>query len=262
MMDKYILFFDLDGTLLMTLDECYPGVIDMLKELKEKGHIVFASTGRGKNTIPKCIDNIVDGIITLTGASCFYQGKETNVHYFSDSFNEEFVKLIMNKKVPAFAENNEYLCSIGGQDEMTDMEKMMVDISDYHIGSIDQWEKSSIYNKVSKYSLTANNIDVFEEINEELKATLTLLDCNGGWYEITKREISKGNAIRDFLNKNSFNTLKTICFGDSENDLSMFDVCDVSVAVGEALDIVKSKADYVLKNPIDIRSFLIDMNVM
>ena len=38
---------------------------------------------------------------------------------------------------------------------------------------------------------------------------------------------------------------RLVVFGDNLNDLSMFEVADVAVAVGNALPAVKSAADYV-----------------
>lgn len=64
------------------------------------------------------------------------------------------------------------------------------------------------------------------------------------WIECTPKSVSKGNAIRMLQEKLNITKEETIIFGDGENDLSMFS-CGHAVAMGNAMDTVKEKADEV-----------------
>jgi len=67
---------------------------------------------------------------------------------------------------------------------------------------------------------------------------------NGYWWlEIFSAEASKENAVR-FL-REAYGYKRVIGFGDNYNDLPMFRVCDVRVAVQNAPDKIKAAADFV-----------------
>jgi len=63
------------------------------------------------------------------------------------------------------------------------------------------------------------------------------------WLEIFSAEASKESAVMFLRETYGFN--KVVCFGDNYNDLPMFKVCDVRVAVNNALDSVKTAADHI-----------------
>lgn len=77
------------------------------------------------------------------------------------------------------------------------------------------------------------------------RGEMLVLDMSEGWMEILNQNVSKGSAIRRLAEYLGWHLEHTVCFGDSENDLSMFEVCGEKVAVGNALETVRKKADYV-----------------
>lgn len=70
------------------------------------------------------------------------------------------------------------------------------------------------------------------------------------WYlEIFNATASKKHAV-EYL-KAITGAEAIVCFGDNLNDIPMFEVADVSVAVENAVDEVKSRADFVTANVVD-----------
>ena len=65
------------------------------------------------------------------------------------------------------------------------------------------------------------------------------------FYEILPKGLSKGSVLRELQNRLPVRPTKTIVIGDYYNDLSMFAVADVSVAVGNACDAAKEAASFV-----------------
>ena len=57
--------------------------------------------------------------------------------------------------------------------------------------------------------------------------------------------VSKGSAIEKLLEILKIDKKDSICFGDYINDLDMFDTCGYKVAMENACDEIKEKADYV-----------------
>jgi len=64
------------------------------------------------------------------------------------------------------------------------------------------------------------------------------------WLDIHHSEASKGSAIKTLKELTGFE--RVICFGDSDNDLSMFEAADESYAPANANDAIKSAATAVI----------------
>jgi phosphoglycolate phosphatase len=88
-----------------------------------------------------------------------------------------------------------------------------------------------------------------EQILEKAGIPVQILDSKFALH-LSRKGISKAVALKDGLNILGVSPEETVVIGDSETDLSMFDLCGYSIAVGNASDYVKSKADYAAKEPI------------
>ena len=64
------------------------------------------------------------------------------------------------------------------------------------------------------------------------------------WLDVHHTDASKGGAIESFKELLGFE--RVICFGDSDNDLSMFEAADESYAPANATDHIKSAATAVI----------------
>ena len=62
------------------------------------------------------------------------------------------------------------------------------------------------------------------------------------WIEVMPKGVSKGSAILRIAAENKIPKENILCFGDAENDLSMMELIPHSIAMGNAMDIVKQKA--------------------
>ena len=74
------------------------------------------------------------------------------------------------------------------------------------------------------------------------------LEINSSWWdnlEMLAQGVHKGAALRALAEKLNVPMEETMAFGDNENDLSMLSAAGLSVAMGNATDAVKEKADYV-----------------
>ena len=71
------------------------------------------------------------------------------------------------------------------------------------------------------------------------------------WIEILPKGINKVNQLRYLVNKYYISLDGLYVFGDGENDLEMIDFCRVGVAMGNACDVLKEKANIVCKSIVD-----------
>jgi Cof subfamily protein (haloacid dehalogenase superfamily) len=63
--------------------------------------------------------------------------------------------------------------------------------------------------------------------------------------EITNSDVSKGKAAEKLAQYYGIKREEVIAIGDSENDLSMIKYAGTGIAMGNAMEIVKQKADYI-----------------
>jgi len=64
------------------------------------------------------------------------------------------------------------------------------------------------------------------------------------WLDVHHSDASKGGAVREM--KELLGIERVVCFGDNDNDLSMFEVADESYAPANATDAIKSAATAVI----------------
>jgi phosphoglycolate phosphatase (TIGR01487 family) len=81
---------------------------------------------------------------------------------------------------------------------------------------------------------------------EQASLPINILDSKFA-YHLTRKGITKALALKMALETLRISPKETVVIGDSETDISMFELCGYSAAVGNASEEVKSKADYVCK---------------
>ena len=59
---------------------------------------------------------------------------------------------------------------------------------------------------------------------------------------------SKGNGINELIKTKGFDNVPTYAFGDGMNDLEMFLTVDHPIAMANAVDDLKDKAEYITDN--------------
>lgn len=78
------------------------------------------------------------------------------------------------------------------------------------------------------------------ELYPELTAAYTSI-----YVEVFSKDASKGRALETLAGHLGITRRETACIGDGENDLSMFEASGFNIAMGNAFEGLKEKADYV-----------------
>jgi hydroxymethylpyrimidine pyrophosphatase-like HAD family hydrolase len=81
---------------------------------------------------------------------------------------------------------------------------------------------------------------------DQISLPIDILDSKFA-YHLTRKGITKGASLKIVLDQLQIPPEETVVIGDSETDVSMFQLCGLSAAVGNAADEVKSKATYLCK---------------
>ncbi len=98
--------------------------------------------------------------------------------------------------------------------------------------------------EVSKFSCVTKDSDLIL-LKQDLEKDYELLLHSSEVMELVPKGCSKGTGILKVCEKLGIDRADTYAFGDSVNDLPMFEVAGHSIAMGNGTELVKQKASYV-----------------
>ncbi|OEJ14849.1 hydrolase [Brachyspira hampsonii] len=89
--------------------------------------------------------------------------------------------------------------------------------------------------------------DILEKLKEEIDSLNCVHTCFSGtlFLEAVNKEANKGNALKKICEIKKIDIKDTIAFGDNFNDIEMIEYSGIGVAMGNAEENVKQKADYI-----------------
>lgn len=92
------------------------------------------------------------------------------------------------------------------------------------------------------------SIDTLEAAKRVVPADKAQIVLNKDRLMILPHGVNKGTGLSEVLSSLHVPGNEVTCVGDGENDLSMFDVVGVRVALANSVDALKRRADYVAKS--------------
>ena len=101
---------------------------------------------------------------------------------------------------------------------------------------------------VWKFALTDENGQKLREFAEHVEKTLQL-ECEWSWHDqvdIARQGNSKGKRLTQFITSQGWSMQDVVAFGDNFNDISMLEAAGTGVAMGNADDAVKARANVVI----------------
>lgn len=243
------IFIDIDGTLRNSERELSIKTINTIKKVTENGILVILCSGRPRKYTEKISRECFASkyIITSSGGNIF-DYEQNKVLYINKMDKEAIMKLyeianpadvrfIMNvgegrvvnkvkhpdqeiklgEDIRSFVYNNDVVqCTIADSD--FDKIKNL-------IPKLEQVENVEIKNRHKSL------LDIKFKDDKTIFCDIANIDCN------------KGTAIKKLLEILNIKKEEAIAIGDDNNDLSMFEQVGYKVAVANAIDIVKEKAD-------------------
>jgi len=118
-----------------------------------------------------------------------------------------------------------------------------------YVFSWDQWQKILHREKdnIVKSEIIYRDAALIYELRNEIKTLteLEIVDSSKYNIEITRKGVSKGKAVEILATLYGLTRDEIITIGDSENDLSMIEYAGLGIAMRNAPDRIKRKADYI-----------------
>ena len=261
MENKYI-FIDIDGTLLDPVTGVPDSAVAAIRSARSNGHKVFICTGRAKITIPETVNQIgFDGYVCAAGAYAETDGEILLMENLDKDKVKKLMAPINSKKIGCLLEGYRATYGnkwIGGYAErLYEIDAFLKELLIKY-----DWDPSRIpgeeeyYNGqevINKISLLADHVDDLTSLQQFLPEQwkLTIHDPNSeGVYlcEIAIKTISKASGIERILAHDKIPRDRTICYGDSMNDIEMLQYCGIGICMGNGSPALMAVADDVAES--------------
>ena len=261
MKDIKLVALDLDGTLFDNSSRISKRNLTAIRSITDKGIHVVISTGRPFEGIP--FDQIkgtgINYAITANGSGIYEIS--TGKCLYENAMDEELVTPILNFLLTRDIHMDAF---IGGKgytpiQGVETAQKLTVpsSIKNYIITTrtrLDNILQFIHENQLKVQKMTLNFYPAAdgtlidrETVRKFLVSNPSITTVCGGYnnLEFTRADANKGVGLRKLAEILGVNPDATMAIGDTENDLAIIEAAGIGVAMGNATDAVKARADYV-----------------
>lgn len=252
-----VAFFDVDGTLVWrdfekmshgeqdvtkAVAEIRPseGVYDAFYRMRERGNLTFICTGRPIPFImPSLRELRPDGFIAAAGAYVSIGDEVVRDERIPQDLAVEVVRRFAAAGIDVILESNTRNVEVRPSGGEAVFGKATL------VRSAEEFEPLAAERAFCKFCTGGVSLAELAPVRDFVDEHFTVADLQGGILEFSLRGVDKGTGIEAALTRLGHARESTYAFGDSENDLPMAGAVETFVAMGNALPVVKERADYV-----------------
>jgi Cof subfamily protein (haloacid dehalogenase superfamily) len=263
-----IIFIDVDGTILEHGEHIAPSTVEAIRSARSAGHLVYLSTGRAAVHIHPSVTAIgFDGAVTNSGAYATAGDRVILDRHLPREATDRMLEVFHRRGIHYFLQTHDGVYASDGMTGLLrewvrdvaerlegrepDPEDSLLGLANEEFPSTDAADLSD----VAKAVFVSPDEDGLDRVREDLGAgfhivpgSMPLPGSNG---EINQSGTTKGSAIEVVLAHLGLDAADAVAIGDSWNDVEMFEVCGVSVAMGNAHAELKALADHVTTDVLD-----------
>ena len=241
---KYLIAIDSDGTLRHSDGNISDKTKETIKKVIDCGNIVVICTARPRYYTLKISNEVGlnEYLISSNGTEIYDNINKKNI--YCNYLPKKECKIIYREtkklglRVMFVSENTEYVTMFTRNDSQILLDDKNVDIilkKDIKQIMIISKHKELVkkYKSFIEQKFNLCVVDSSREDKEEL------------WFSIISNKASKGSALQKLAKYLNVPMENTIAIGNDKNDISMFEVAGLSVAVSNAENDIKEKVNYV-----------------
>ncbi|MGC6768487.1 HAD family hydrolase [Enterococcus sp. LJL128] len=250
-MEKHLIFMDIDGTLVDREQNISQKTRTVITELQTEGHQFYVATGRKYSSALQVAQRLTLQTQVVASNGSIY------------SVNETLHKKQLSKEALALVYETVTACQLPmfffGEHTVFYTEQLPEylqrnDQSRIANGEEDFLFVDSLDTLMSVSTRIVNGIVIADERESELDAIreillksnlLSVSSSHPNNIELIPKGVNKATAIQQIQKSLAVPQKRIISFGDGLNDLEMLQASGVSVAMGNAVDQLKSQAKYV-----------------
>ncbi|MCL2560074.1 MAG: Cof-type HAD-IIB family hydrolase [Turicibacter sp.] len=241
-MEKCLIIFDIDETLYINHERRIPNsTLVALDQLKKAGHTLAVATGRAPFEINETIKNQPFDFFILNNGQ--YVTKNDEVIY------ENPIDPVTIRELVAEATNEgiQLGFSSAARSTVTGIDEWIHDVfthSDLTYPEVD----ASIVEKEPVFQIWFFSDD-YPKYEEKYKEKVRFVPWLNRGSDVIPPGASKAAGLQKTIEayKGELPT-KNVFFGDGANDIELVEMADIGVAMGNAVDSLKEKADFITKN--------------
>lgn len=247
--NKKILFFDIDGTL-VTADHVVPeSAKEAIAEARKSGCLAFINTGRVEAMLRQLRQEVeMDGAligcgtqIVIGDATVFYQP-------LSESIKQEILAAADRYNIDVVPEGRTGAYYKPGVSRFPEVERVKSYFHD--VGGILLDGYYGDY-EIQKFCIQSDEKSDLNGFYTEFSPKFDIVDRKGGFYECVPRGFGKGKAIERLLDYYDVPPENAYAFGDTANDLPMFEVCGHNAAMKKHDPVLDPYASIITESPED-----------
>ena len=245
-MNKKAFFFDIDETLLSWITGEVPeSALYALKELKKMGHITFINTGRVFTTVPEIVKVLpVTGFVCGCGTQILKEGETLMFEEITQERLTQIINVIRGYGGDLILE--------GKNDVYFPENKTRFDKLEWArdlFGNLGFGRNIFIEDKereCPKYCFYVDEQSDIDKILAELSKDMNIMD-RGDFYEVSPIPYTKASGIDFVLDYFGVDKENAYVFGDSSNDLSMFQAVKHAIAMEKHDPVLDPYTEFVTK---------------
>ncbi len=245
-MKKAALFFDVDGTLIDEQTKIVPeSTLRALKKARENGQLIFINTGRTScNTLDSMKHIPVDGYVCGCGTEIIYQGNVLMHSTLSEEQCKRYIAIVKECHIEGVLEASDDLYFPKAVSRFPEIEEIRERMGKAWGLGIKKYIEDGgfIYDKMFLLSDEKSDVEQFiEKVSDELE----VIDRRHGSYECIQKQYTKATGIEYMRKYLGYDMDQIYVFGDSSNDLAMFEYATHAVAMKQHDPILEPHAEYV-----------------
>ncbi len=247
MKNQKALFFDVDGTLLAEGTRRIPeSARNALREARSNGHLVFINSGRTYCNLDEVKRQIeADGYLCGCGTHII-AGDQVIYRYFIP--HEEGVRLkrnILEFGMDGILEGAESCYMRSEPSRFKELENLRSDLRENGALSPYNWDVD--YYEYDKCYLASDCLSDCEGLFQQME-NMDIIDRGQGYYECVPAGHSKATAIERVLAHYGLSREAAYVFGDSSNDLAMFEYASNCVVMEKHSPVLDPFATFVTRS--------------
>lgn len=253
-----MVFLDIDGTLIGHDQQVRPSVGEAVTGARRRGHLVFLATGRSRAEIPRHVLDVgFDGIVSAAGGFVEHEGELVAAHTLPVEAVEHITGFFDARDVEYNLQAFDAVYASAGLVARIApvFARLGIDLTEVDAGTASRSQSDATGGAapregIAKATFFGEHASTYAMVRDGLgdrfhviTGTIPYLGEAGG--EVSLPGINKGTAIGELARKLGRDVRDAIAIGDSANDLEMFDVAGVGIAMGNAAAAVQARADEV-----------------
>lgn len=242
-MNKKIIFFDIDGTLVDDETGVIPeSTKKAIKMAKENGHYLFINTGRCQAIWPMDILELgFHGVIGGCGTHIIFEEKELLHHILDKNMCDNMVEDLLKYHIDGTLESKH--CSYFRHDIFYPVVKRIFEDGIYSDTTLKYWDdKELIFDKCALWHDESSRMDLFKEKYEK---DFHFIERDPNFYEVVPRGFSKATGMDWIVEYLGMAKEDTVAVGDSANDIPMFENAAYSIGLKSDKTKVLELVDFV-----------------